>query len=88
MKPPGFLFVIGASGAGKTAAVRAARLRGPRAQPELASERMEAWARYLREQAVALGLPVLDTSRLSVDEAAEALRRELADLRRLRETTG
>jgi len=66
-------------------AVRAARLRGPRAQPHLASGRMDAWARYLREQADAMALPVLDTSRLTVDEAASALRRELEELRRQRE---
>lgn len=60
--------------------VRAERLRGARAQPELASPRMEDWARYLREQAVALGLPVLDTSRLTVEEAADALQREVEEM--------
>ena len=41
---------------------------------------MEDWARYLREQAVALGLPVLDTSRLTVEEAADALQREVEEM--------
>ncbi len=53
--------------------VREARLKGPRGQPDLASPRMAAWAAYLRGQADALGLPILDTSDLSVADAAEAL---------------
>jgi len=53
--------------------VREARLTGPRGQPDLASPRMAAWAAYLRGQADALALPILDTSELSVADAAEAL---------------
>ena len=41
---------------------REARLRGPRGQPELANPRMENWAAYLRGQADALALPVINTS--------------------------
>ena len=41
---------------------RAERLRGPRNQPELMSEEMNRWAAYLRGQADALGLAVIDTS--------------------------
>ena len=53
--------------------VRAARLRGPRQQPELANDRMDSWAAYLRGQADALNLTVIDTSLLTVSEAAEEL---------------
>ena len=53
--------------------VREARLRGPRGQPELANPRMDSWAAYLRGQADALDLPIIDTTLLSVDEVAEQL---------------
>jgi len=53
--------------------VRAARLRGPRQQPELATDRMDHWAVYLRGQADALNLAVIDTSLLTVTEAARQL---------------
>ena len=53
--------------------VRAARLRGPRQQPELANIRMDSWAAYLRGQADALDLAVIDTSLLTVSEAADQL---------------
>jgi hypothetical protein len=56
-----------------SADVRAARLRVSRQQPELANVRMDHWAAYLRGQADALGLPVIDTSRLTVTEAAAQL---------------
>lgn len=49
--------------------VRLARLSGPRGQPELATNQMTAWAAYLRGQADALHLPVLDTSSLSLEQA-------------------
>lgn len=52
--------------------VRAARLAG-RGQPELHTPAMDTWAAYLRGQADALGLPVIDTTHLSVAEAADAL---------------
>jgi dephospho-CoA kinase len=55
--------------------IREARLRTERGQPELASRDMTAWAAYLRGQADALHLPVLDTSALSVSEATDALER-------------
>jgi energy-coupling factor transporter ATP-binding protein EcfA2 len=42
---------------------RNARLCGPRGQPELACGDMDCWAAYLRGQADALGLHVLDTAR-------------------------
>jgi len=53
--------------------VRTSRLHGPRKQPELANARMDGWAAYLRGQADALGLTVIDTTRLTVIEAAEQL---------------
>lgn len=48
---------------------RNARLRGPRGQPELATAVMDTWAAYLRGQADALDLPIIDTTRVSVDAA-------------------
>jgi hypothetical protein len=57
------------------AEVRDARLRGPRAQPELATERMDHWAAYLRGQADAFGIPVIDTSALTLVEASDHLER-------------
>ena len=44
-------------------AERNERLHGPRGQPELATRDMDCWAAYLRGQADALGLHVLDTGR-------------------------
>lgn len=65
--------------------VRAARLRGPRGQPELATTRMDHWAVYLRGQADALAIPVIDTSALTVGEVAGRLE---AVVRRLVESGG
>ena len=56
-----------------SASVRAERLRGPRGQPELVDARMDQWAAYLRHEADTLGLSVIDTSRLTVAEAADRL---------------
>jgi hypothetical protein len=53
--------------------IRTERLCGPRQQPELASPRMDFWAAYLRGQADALRLPIIDTSSLSVANATNAL---------------
>ena len=47
--------------------VRRERMRGPRQQPELADARMDQWAAYLRGQADALHLVVIDTSALTVE---------------------
>ena len=55
------------------AEVRAVRLRGARGQPELANARMDCWAAYLRGQADALHLPVVETTWLTVAEAASQL---------------
>jgi hypothetical protein len=59
---------------------RARRLAGPRAQPELVNARMDAWAAYLRGQADALGLRVIDTTGRPVDAVADALAAELGDM--------
>lgn len=56
---------------------RAERLAGPREQPELASREMDAWAAYLRGQADALGLKVIDTSQKTPDEVADEIQTEI-----------
>jgi hypothetical protein len=53
--------------------VRHARLAGPRGQPELSNSQMDCWAAYLRGQADALNLPVIDTTYLAIDATADAL---------------
>jgi hypothetical protein len=60
--------------------VRTERLRGSRQQSELATAEMDQWAIYLRGQADAIGLPVIDTTLLTVGEAAAQLE-ELARAR-------
>jgi hypothetical protein len=52
---------------------RRARLAGPRARPELSDSRMDAWAAYLRGQADALELAVVDTTGRSIESATELL---------------
>ena len=52
--------------------VREARLVA-RNQPELATADMRAWAAYLRGQADALHLPILDTTTITVEEGVEEL---------------
>ena len=56
---------------------RRRRLSGPRNQSELATDRMDSWAAYLRGQADALALPVIDTSAISIEEAASLLESEV-----------
>ena len=67
-----------------TAAARLARLAGPRAQPALATDRMHTWAVYLRGQADALGIDVLDTSTTPVEGVADYLQRQVETLRSAR----
>jgi energy-coupling factor transporter ATP-binding protein EcfA2 len=55
-------------------AERNARLRGPRGQPELATAQMDGWAAYLRGQADALDVAVVDTTGASPDASLTALR--------------
>lgn len=49
------------------------RLRIGRGQPELATREMAMWAAYLRGQADALGLEIIDTTALSADAVADRL---------------
>ncbi|HUK82765.1 MAG TPA: hypothetical protein VLZ12_09080 [Verrucomicrobiae bacterium] len=56
-----------------TPAVRHARLTGPRRQPELCNPQMDCWAAYLRGQADALNLPVIDTTGVGIGAVADAL---------------
>ena len=53
--------------------VRHTRLVQMRGQPELANPQMDCWAAYLRGQADALDLPVIDTTSLTIDAVADAL---------------
>ncbi len=54
-------------------AVREVRLSNERNQPELITRDMACWASYLRGQADALELPIVDTSAMTVEDAADAL---------------
>jgi hypothetical protein len=60
--------------------VRTRRLETLRGQPELASERMERWAAYLRGQADALSLPIIDTSDITIEEVVSQMRSHLREL--------
>ena len=60
-----------------TAAVRVTRLRDGRSQPELVTDRMENWAAYLRREAGTRGLPIIETSQLSIEAVADALQHEV-----------
>jgi ABC-type taurine transport system ATPase subunit len=53
--------------------VREERLRTERQQPELITEKMQTWAAYLRGQADALNLAIVDTTTLSIVEVADRL---------------
>jgi len=66
------------------APTRQARLAGPRGQPELSNPRMDGWAAYLRGQADALELPVIDTTNLAIDGAVDELVIHVERLRRER----
>jgi hypothetical protein len=83
--PPSFVFGAHVVLLDCSSDTRAARLRGPRQQAGLANPQMDSWAAYLRGQADALNLDVIDTTTASVDETAS----RLADLaRRLLSTYG
>jgi shikimate kinase len=60
--------------------VREERLRGLRQQPDLASAHMAAWAAYLRGQADALDLPILDTTSAPPDVLVDRLLRHVRAL--------
>lgn len=59
---------------------RNARLVGPRNQPELANAQMDGWAAYLRGQADALGVRVIDTTGETPESALAALHVEVIAL--------
>lgn len=48
-----------------------------RSQPELANPQMDLWAAYLRGQADALGLPIVDTTNMTVEEVADAIEAQI-----------
>ena len=58
---------------------RTTRLTRDRGQPELATEGMLNWARYLRREAKDRGCAILDTSTLSLDDAVSYVMARLAD---------
>jgi energy-coupling factor transporter ATP-binding protein EcfA2 len=60
--------------------VRRARLVEERGQPELATAEMDMWSAYLRGQADALGLPVLDTTGVTVEAGVARLNEIVAAL--------
>jgi len=60
--------------------IRNERLHVDRGQPELAHARMDCWAAYLRGQADALSLSIIDTSDGQVDKSLNTLERLVRDL--------
>jgi hypothetical protein len=60
--------------------IRNARLHSPPGQADLASEQMTNWATYLRGQANALRLPVIDTTQQTVAQATDHLEAIVARL--------
>jgi dephospho-CoA kinase len=60
--------------------IRNRRLQVDRRQPELAHAQMDCWAAYLRGQADALNLSIIDTSDGLVDNSLSALERLVRDL--------
>ena len=56
------------------------RLHMDRTQPELANPRMDCWAAYLRGQADALKLPIIDTSDDSPEKSLQELESLVRDL--------
>ena len=63
-----------------SAGERHLRLHGAREQPELATAHMDAWAGYLRGQADALDLPIIDTTSITPDAARDQLVRLVESL--------
>jgi len=60
--------------------VRRQRLIELRAQPELATTEMDCWSAYLRGQADALGIPVVDTSEQTTESVALQLQQFAMEL--------
>jgi len=59
---------------------RNARLHMDRNQPELANPQMDCWAAYLRGQADALNLSIIDTSNDAIDKSLIELELLVRDL--------
>lgn len=59
---------------------RNARLRGSRGQPDLANAEMDCWAAYLRGQADALKMPIINTTQLPPTEAIASLSAYILEL--------
>jgi thymidylate kinase len=51
-----------------------------RGQPDLANEQMNCWAAYLRGQADALGLAVIATDKLTIDQVADAIEEQVGTM--------
>jgi GTPase SAR1 family protein len=62
-------------------AVRRERLSGQRRQPDLATSQMDSWTAYLRGEADALDLPVIDTSTLDPGGVSDQLAAHIDRLR-------
>jgi dephospho-CoA kinase len=60
--------------------IRNKRLHMDRRQPEFANPQMDCWAAYLRGQADALKLPIVDTSNNLVDQSLDELELLVRDL--------
>lgn len=60
------------------AETRRLRLTDDRGQPDLANDQMMDWARYLREEALAGGFDVLDTTDLMVEQSTDFVIARLA----------
>ncbi len=60
-------------------ATRTHRLSAQRGQPEFADANMMNWAAYLRREAQASGLEILDTSHLSLKQSVDNVLRRLID---------
>jgi hypothetical protein len=52
-------------------ATRAGRVTNVRLQPELASESMVSWSRYLHEETIAAGYEILDTTALTLTQSVQ-----------------
>jgi hypothetical protein len=56
------------------------RLRGARGQADLANAEMDCWAAYLRGQADALKMPIINTTQLPLEDAIASLSVHIREL--------
>ena len=59
--------------------IRNERVARQRGQPELITEQMQNWARYLREQAIARGDAIIDTTDLAIPGAVSLMREKVQE---------